>query len=162
MERTYPWSIIPRLPACAMLVLVLLASDAHAGTQQANGDVGYSMRHIEGFIARKGIEGNYTVTFHVMRAPKGMRHSRDHYHLMVGIDRNGTALTDIDVLSKVRHPDGSVESKAMIRMGDWFLARYNLDHEQGRHWIAVTFTTADGKRHSSGIYYPERPYRRKP
>ncbi len=133
---------------------------AHAETVRADTDISYTMKHVEGFIARKGIEGNYTVTFHIMRAPVGMRHSKDHYHLMVTIEKNGSTLTNLQVLSRVKHPDGSVEKKAMIRMGDWFLARYNLDHEQGRHWIVVTFTTADGKTHSSGTYYPERPYRR--
>ena len=151
------------LAVTALALIAAMSAVVQAGEEPKAPEVGsYTMKHVEGFITRKGIEGNYTVTFHIMRAPAGMRHSKDHYHLMVSIDRNGKALTDIDVLSEVRHPDGSAEKKLMLRMGDWFLARYNLDHELGRHWIVVTFTTVDGKTHSSGTYYPERPYRRKP
>ncbi len=42
----------------------------------------------------------------------------------------------------------------MMLMGKWHMAHYNLNHEQGRHWLAVQSAVA-GKQYSSGIYYPE-------
>jgi len=140
----------------AVLTLCMAPASARTAGQQRISENRHEMKHGEGFIVKKGIDGNYTVIFHIMRAPEGMRHSKDHYHLMVTIEKDGKSLTNLRVNSKVKHPGGTVEKRAMLRMGDWFLARYNLDHEQGRHWIVVTFKTTDGKKHSSGTYYPER------
>ncbi len=110
--------------------------------------------HEGGFIARKGIEDGYVITFHVMRAPEGMGYSRVYYHLMVNIVKDKKPLTNLQVSSKVKHPNGTAEKMDMMLMGKWYMARYNLNHEQGRHWITVWFEVA-GKQYSSGIYYPE-------
>ena len=83
-----------------------------------------------------------------------MGYSRDYYHLMVSIEKDGKALTNLQVHSEVKHPNGTAETIDMMLMGDWYMARYNLSHEQGRHWITVQFDVA-GKQYSSGIYYPE-------
>lgn len=113
-------------------------------------------QHEEGFIAKKGIQDDYTVIFHIMRAPKGMRYSKDHYHLMVVVEKNHKPLTNLQMTSKVLHPDGTSEQKTMMHMGEWYMAMYNLSHE-GRHWITVQFKIS-GKKYSTGIYYPETDF----
>ncbi len=47
--------------------------------------------------------------------------------------------------------------KMVMRMGDWFMALYNLSHEKGQHWLTVSFER-DGETCSSGTYYPELAY----
>jgi hypothetical protein len=75
---------------------------------------------------------------------------------MVSIEKNGVPLDNLKVYSAVKHPDGSLQSKMqMISMGHWYMAVYNLSHEQGSHWMTVSFE-ADGRVYSSGVYYPER------
>jgi len=110
------------------------------------------------FVAHKGISGGYEMIFHVMPAPEGLGYSRVNYHLMVSVQKEGKPITNLTLNSTVKHPDDSVEPKApMMRMGDWYMALYNLSHEKGQHWLAVSFEQA-GKTYSSGVYYPERAY----
>ncbi|MDQ6951888.1 MAG: hypothetical protein Q9M26_09520 [Mariprofundales bacterium] len=111
------------------------------------------------FVARKGLEDGYEVTLHVMPAPEGTGYSRTFYHLMVAVKKDGVLQRDLQLYSEVRHPDGSVEqSKRMMRMGDWYMARYDLSHEQGRHWLSIRFKR-DGRSYTTGIYYPEIDFR---
>ncbi len=71
-------------------------------------------------------------------------------------------LTDLTLYSAAKHPGGETgAAQPMIRMGNWYMALYNLSHEQGRHWLPVLFDR-EGEHFSSGIYYPERPYHRQP
>ncbi len=102
------------------------------------------------FLVRKDIDG-YQVSFHVMKAPKGMQHGGT-YHFMLKVEENGKALTNMLVNSKVIHPNGQSESKMMMKMGDWYMAGYNLGHK-GKHQIMVLFKTSDGKKHFGGIEY---------
>jgi len=125
-----------------------MAGNVAAGHDQA------SMNHEEGFIVKKGIRDDYTVIFHVMRSPKGMRYSKEQYHLMVVVEKDDKPVTGLQMTSKVLHPDGTVEQKPMMHMGEWYMALYNLSHEQGRHWITVQFNIS-GKKYSAGAYYPE-------
>lgn len=111
------------------------------------------------FVASKGVDDGYVFIFHIMPAPEGEGYSRIHYHLMVSIEKDGKPVTDLRLYSAAKHPDGSVQEKApMMRMGDWYMALYNLSHEMGQHWLTVSFERA-GKTYSSGVYYPERAYR---
>jgi len=111
------------------------------------------------FVASKGVNDGYVFIFHIMPAPEGAGYSRVNYHLMVSVEKNGTPVTDVQLNSSVKHPDGSIESKApMMHMGNWYMALYNLSHEKGQHWLTVSFEQA-GKTYSSGVYYPERAYR---
>jgi len=110
------------------------------------------------FVASKGVDDGYVFIFHIMPAPEGKGYSRIHYHLMVSIEKDGKPVTDLQLYSAAKHPDGSVQKKApMMRMGDWYMALYNLSHEKGQHWLTVSFER-DGKTYASGVYYPERAY----
>ncbi len=127
------------------------ATEAGPGHNQA------SMRHEEGFIVRKGIRDDYTVVFHIMRSPKGMRYSKEQYHLMVVVEKEGRPITGLHMISRVKHPDGSVERKSMMHMGEWYMALYNLSHDTGRHWITVEFEVG-GEKYLAGTYYPEMDF----
>jgi len=141
--------------AIAVMVFGLSAGKAQAGEPPIRADKGQAMQHKEGFIAIKGIEDNYSVIFHIMRAPLGTSYSRNEYHLMVSVEKDGRALRGLRMSSTVRHPDDKVDDLAeMPQLGDWFMARYDLNHEQGRHLISVHFAVA-GKKYSASIYYPE-------
>ena len=103
------------------------------------------------FLEKKEIDG-YTVSFHVMEAKKGMEHGGSH-NLMIKIEQNGKALTDVKINSKVVHPNGKAETKPLMKMGDWYMNGYDLGHD-GKHQLMILFKTADGEKHKGGIYYP--------
>lgn len=116
---------------------------------------GQEMKHEQGFIAIKGIEDDYSVIFHIMRAPLHDGYSRDEYHLMVSIEKDGKPIRKVKVQSTVRHPNGRIDDLTdMVQVGDWYLARYNLSHEQGQHRISVHFRIGS-KRYHAHILYPE-------
>jgi len=111
------------------------------------------------YVTRKGLEDGYELIFHIMPAPEGTGYSRSDYHLMVSVEKDGQTVRDIALYSEVKHPDGStMQRTAMMRMGAWYMARYNLSHEQGRHWLTVSFVQ-DGKHYEAGVYYPEIDFR---
>ncbi len=158
------------LVASAMGITPAFASGNHEGMdahhETMNGGMNHAMskNHMNGkmmgqmkdsmkgmFLIRKNIDG-YQVSFHVMKAPKGMEKHGGTYHFMLKVEKDGKALTDILVNSKVTHPNGQPESKMMMKMGDWYMAGYNLGHP-GVHQIMVLFKTADGKKHFGGIEY---------
>jgi len=118
-----------------------------------------SMDHANDFfVARKGLADGYEFIFHVMPAPEGEGFSRVNYHLMVSIEKNGVPVDNLKVYSDVKHPDGSYQEKTpMMKMGHWYMTAYNLSHEQGRHWMTVSFEVG-GRSYSSGVYYPERVF----
>ncbi len=145
-------TLIFALTIAATLVGQTPALAAHAATQHRQ-----VMNHEQGFIAKKGIRDDYTVIFHVMRSPKGMRYSKDQYHLMVVVEKDDKPVLGLHMTSKVLHPDGTTEEKPMMHMGEWYMALYNLGHDQGRHWITVQFKIS-GKKYSAGIYYPETDF----
>jgi len=146
-------AIASLIGACAILPR---ANQPDSETVSATGAI---MNHRKSFfVARKGIDDGYVVIFHVMPAPEGMGYSRKYYHLMVSIVKDGMPLTGLQVYSDVKHPDGSSQKEEkMMRMGDWYLTRYNLSHDLGRHWLTIHFE-ASGKKYTSGIYYPEIDY----
>ncbi len=134
------------LTIAAILMGQSPALAAHAVTQQRQ-----VMNHEQGFIAKKGIQDDYTVIFHVMR------YSKDQYHLMVVVEKDDKPVLGLHMTSKVLHPDGTTEEKPMMHMGEWYMALYNLGHDQGRHWITVQFKIS-GKKYSAGTYYPETDF----
>ncbi|RMF47020.1 MAG: hypothetical protein D6751_03670 [Deltaproteobacteria bacterium] len=113
---------------------------------------GHEMGAMKGaFMETKEVDG-YTVTFHVMKAPKGMDKGGTH-HLMVKVEKAGKIVPDLIANSKAKHPNGKSESKMLMKMGDWYMAAYDLGHA-GRHELMVLFKTPDGAKHFTGVYYP--------
>jgi len=139
----------------AVVSLGVLTGSALALAGEADAHQPAAMQHEQGFIAIKGIEDEYSVIFHIMQAPQGASFSHDEYHLMVSIEKDGKALRGLPVRSTVRHPNGEIDELAdMPQLGDWYMARYNLNHEQGRHHIFVDFKVS-GTNYSADVYYPE-------
>ncbi|RLL51535.1 hypothetical protein D8Y20_09080 [Mariprofundus sp. EBB-1] len=104
------------------------------------------------FLEKKDIDG-YAVSFHAMAVKKNMQHGGTHNYL-IKVEKDGTALGDLTVNSKVTHPNGKSESKMMMKMGDWYMAGYDLGHK-GEHQLMVLFKTPDGKKHFGGVHYSE-------
>ena len=102
------------------------------------------------FLKKKEIDG-YTVSFHIMKAKKGMEHGGSH-NFMLKVEKDGRALNNIVANSKVVHPDGSSQTHKLSRMGDWYMAGYDLGHD-GRHQVMVLFKTPDGNKHKGGVFY---------
>ncbi|MDQ6972222.1 MAG: hypothetical protein Q9M30_06200 [Mariprofundaceae bacterium] len=120
---------------------------------------GMAGHHVEGnpaamkdaFRVKKDIDG-FSVSFHIMKAPEGVAMGGSH-HVMIKVEKQGAALTDLVVNSKVTHPNEQSESKMMMQMGDWYMAAYDLGHP-GPHEVMVLFKTADGGKHLGGVAYP--------
>ncbi len=102
------------------------------------------------FLEKTQIDG-YTVSFHVMQAKEGMQHGGSH-NLMVKVEKGGQTLNDITANSKVASPDGKESSKMLMKMGDWYMAGYDLA-SAGKYQLMVLFKTADGQKHFGGIHY---------
>ena len=134
------------------LLGAFLATPVWAGEGHGH-DGNMSMGSMGGdmFLKKKTIDG-YQVSFHVMPAQKGMAHGGSH-NFMLKIEQGGRVVTDAKVNSKVIHPNGGSDTKMMMRMGDWYMAGYDLGHD-GKHQLLVLFKTADGKKHKGGVYYP--------
>ncbi len=133
----------------------LAAGDGHHmhESMQGHASMKGDMNQKKGaFLVKKEIDG-YTVSFHAMKAKEGMQHRGTHT-FMAKIEKDGKALTDLVVNSKVTHPNNKSESKMMMKMGDWYMAGYDLGHE-GQHQLMVLFKTADGAKHFAGVYFPE-------
>lgn len=105
------------------------------------------------FLKKKEIDG-YTVTFHVMKAEPGQEMGGSH-NFMIKVEKDGKALSNITMNTKVKHPSGKSETKKTMKMGDWLMAGYDLGHE-GKHQLMILFKTADGNKHKGGVYYPGR------
>jgi len=124
--------------------------DMHSMGMQMDG----GMEHMKGaFMTEKDIDG-YTVSFRIMKAPQGKDQGGNH-HVMIKVMQKGKTVSDLMVNSKVMHPNGTSESKMMMRMGDWYMAAYDLDHP-GPHQLMLLFKTSDGKKHFGGVSYPEQ------
>jgi len=114
------------------------------------------MDHIHSFyVSRIGLDDGYEVIFHVMPAPEGEGFSRENYHLMVSIKKDGKIMKDLKVYSEIYHADGTSEPKVlMMVMNEWYMTPYHLERDSGKHEMIVSFEH-DGKMYSSGIEYPE-------
>jgi len=102
------------------------------------------------FLQKVDIDG-YTVSFHVMKAPKGKAQGGT-YDYMVKVEKGDAVVALQAVNSKVTHPNDTSESKMMMKMGDWYMAAYDLEHA-GTHKLMVLFKTEDGKKHFGGVNY---------
>ena len=103
------------------------------------------------FLKQKTID-DYDVSFHVMNAKDGMKMGNETYHLMIKVEEDGKELNNIKINSKVIHPSGKAQSKMLMKMGGWYMAGYDLGH-QGKHELMILFKTADGKKHTGGVYF---------
>lgn len=110
------------------------------------------MSHKKGemFLVKKEVDG-YDVSFHVMKAKAGKEMGGSH-DFMIKVEKDGKALDNITMNTKVVHPDGKEETKKVMKMGDWYMAGYDLGHE-GKHQMMILFKTKDGKKHKAGVYY---------
>jgi len=141
------------------IAIIFAAMMAIAGAQSAMAH-GDGHHHMDGgmgdmkggFLTTKNIDG-YQVSFHIMKAPAGKDKGGSH-HVMVKFEKDGKALTDLVANSKALHPNGKSESKMLMKMGDWYMAAYNLNHK-GPHQVMVLFKTSDGAKHFGGISFPE-------
>ena len=122
----------------------------HNGGQDMN-DMKMSNSKNKMFLKKKKIDG-YEVTFHVMDAKDGMKMGDEKHHLMIKVKDKGKELNNIKVNSKIFFPDGKAESKMLMKMNGWYMAGYDLN-DQGKHQMMILFKTADGKKHSGGVYY---------
>jgi len=104
------------------------------------------------FLVKKEIDG-YTVSFHVMPASAGMQHGGSH-NLMVKIEKNGELEKKALINSKVFLPNNTTSSKMLMKMGDWYMAGYDLD-DDAQSGIMILFKTEDGKKHRASVYYPK-------
>jgi len=127
--------------------------DAHDRSQMKNGSDHSSKDMGEMFMQKRQVDG-YDVSFHIMPATQTMEHDGDH-NLMIKIEKMGKVVQGTKINSKVIYPDGKAESKMLMKMGDWYMAGYDLK-TKGRHEVMVLFKTADGSMHKGGVYYPEK------
>ncbi len=104
------------------------------------------------FLHKKEVDG-YTVSFHVMQAPDGMQHGGSH-HFMIKVEKDQNMVSLKAVNSKVVFPDQHAASKMMMKMGDWYMAGYDLP-KTGNYSLMILFKTEDGKKHKIGIRYPK-------
>jgi len=105
------------------------------------------------FLKKVSIDG-YDVSFHIMKAPEGTAKGGTH-HLMVKVAQHSKVSALQAVNSKVTHPNKKSESKMMMKMGDWYMASYDLGHA-GEHSIMILFKTTDGQKHFGGISFSEK------
>lgn len=105
------------------------------------------------FLVEKEIDG-YKVSFHVMKAKPGKEMGGSH-DFMIKVEKEGKALTNVTMNTKVVHPSGKSETKKAMKMGGWMMAGYDLGHG-GQHQLMVLFKTADGEKHQGGVYYPAK------
>lgn len=146
------------LIAAGLLVCgVASAADDHAGNNMSHGDehnTHSGMNKMSGmFLEKRDIDG-YTVSFHVMPKNEAMDMGGTH-NLMVKVEKGGHMVDGLKINSKVVHPNDKSQTKALMKMGDWYMAGYDLGHA-GRHQLMVLFKTADGEKHRGGVFYPEK------
>lgn len=127
-----------------------LHEEHKTGSTQHSGHGEMSHDSEKMFLEKREIDG-YTVSFHVMEAHEGMRHGGSH-NFMIKIEKNGKALDDVVINSKVIFPNGKDQSKALMRMDDWYMNGYDLG-KKGKHQMMILFKTSDGIKHKGGVYY---------
>lgn len=127
-------------------------SDGHHADASMSGmnDTSGQMRGM--FLVTKEIDG-YEVSFNVMKAKPGKEMGGSH-DFMIKVEKDGKALTDVVMNTKVVYPNGQSETKQAMKMGDWMMAGYDLGQE-GKHQMMILFKTPDGKKHKGGVYYSD-------
>ena len=142
---------------------IAIAADEHMGHDD---HAGHNMSHDDGhdkhsdmnkmsnmFLEKREIDG-YTVSFHVMPKNEAMDMGATH-NLMVKVEKAGRMIEGLKINSKIVHPNDKSETKALMKMGDWYMAGYDLGHA-GSHQLMVLFKTAEGTKHRVGVYYPKK------
>ncbi len=129
------------------------AAGTHDSGAMDHSTMGQQASQNQMFLEKRNIDG-YTVTFHIMPATEGMDHGGSH-NLMVKVEQQGKALTSLQANTKVVYPGGKDESKALMKMGSWFMVGYDLE-SKGDHQVMVLFKTPDGKKHFGGVHYSGR------
>ncbi len=131
--------------------------DDHAGMKHGDHDGmqhedhGGSGHKMDGmFLEKKQIDG-YLVSFHVMKPVGGPSMGGSH-HVMIKVERDGKPVDGIVMNTKVVFPDGKDETKKAMKMGDWYMAGYDMQDGK-KHQLMILFKTADGKKHKGGVYY---------
>lgn len=152
MKRTLPMMI-----ALMLMTLIIPVMPALAGEMGGNDGMRmpYGMKSgMKGlFLSKKEVDG-YTVSFHVMKAKTSQALGGDH-DFMVKIEKGGQAADVVAVNSRIKYPAGQEESKMMMKMGDWYMIRYDMP-QRGRYQLMVLFKTADGAVHFCDVYYSRR------
>jgi len=155
--------LIPALAALLISISTTQASEGHDhghdddhgnmndGHDSADHDEkGMSHKKESMFLVEKEVDG-YNVSFHVMKAKAGKEMGGSH-DFMIKIEKDGKALNNVTMNTKVVHPNGKEETKKVMKMGDWYMAGYDLGHE-GKHQMMILFKTEDGQKHKAGVYY---------
>ena len=124
--------------------------DEHAAAPHHHDEGGMSHGESKMFLEKRSVDG-YEVSFHVMKAQSGKEMGGSH-DFMIKVEKDGKVVTDVVMNTKVIFPDGKSETKPTMKMGDWMMAGYDLDHA-GRHQMMILFKTADGTKHKAGVYY---------
>ena len=144
------------------LAAMPMAGQAHEhedhADQHEHADHGSGMMHDDPshqgmkdmFLEERMVDG-YKVSFHVMPAQQGMEHGGSH-NFMIKVEQGSKPLGDVKINSKVIFPDKKSATKGMMKMGDWYMAGYDLG-QAGQHQLLILFKTADGKKHQTGVYY---------
>ncbi len=126
-------------------------SDHQAGHANMNhSEMSHADSSSKMFLEKRDIDG-YTVSFHVMEAAEGMNHGGSH-NLMIKVEKDNAAISELKANSKVVYPGGEDESKPLMKMGDWYMVGYDLK-DTGKHQLMVLFKTSDGKKHFGGVHY---------
>ncbi len=102
------------------------------------------------FLEKKEVDG-YVVSFHIMKAKPGKEMGGSH-DVMIQIKKDNKILMDLELNTKVFYPDRTSDVKEVMKMGDWYMAGYDMGNA-GEHQVMVLFKTKDGKKHLTGIYY---------
>jgi len=151
-----------KMKSLALLVALLLPVAALAADHSMHGEMSHEMGgKVSGdmempmqekmFLKTAEIDG-YMVSFHVMKAGEGMQHGGSH-NMMVKVERDGKLVEIIKANSKVITSDGRAETEKMMKMGEWYVAGYDLD-ATGQNQLMVLFKTADDEKHFVGVWYP--------
>jgi len=152
-------TLIPVLAALLVSMSTVQASEGHDHGHSHDDDDHSNMSEMKHddhgekdgmFLVEKEVSG-YNVSFHIMKAKAGKEMGGSH-DFMIKVEKNGKALDNITINTKVVHPNGKEETKKVMKMGDWYMAGYDLGHK-GKHQMMILFKTEDGQKHKAGIYY---------
>ena len=153
--------VVQPLSAITFAALLATAGSLHASGDHSHGHDDQSKSEMKDdndgspmggmFLQKKQIDG-YDVSFHIMQAKPGKEMGGTH-DFMIKVEKDGKVISNIIMNTKVKHPNGSSETKKTMKMGDWLMAGYDLGHA-GKHQMMILFRTADGKKHKGGVYYP--------
>ena len=102
------------------------------------------------FMDKIYIDG-YEVTFHVMKTAGEMQHGGAQ-NLMIMVQKNKRAQTNLVVNSKIVDPAGREISKPMMLMGQWYMAGYDMN-SRGSYQLMILFKDEDGQKHFGGVRY---------